>query len=108
MLMFEWLRESIWGYPIIAAIHVLALALAGATVLTRPEEFKTWKRIGLGMVLLSGLLIFGMHPGQYSASVSFRIKMLLLAAVLGLRLPRLVVLTLWAAIIFASRGIAFF
>jgi multidrug transporter EmrE-like cation transporter len=108
MLIFEWLRESIWGYPIIAAIHVLALALVGATVFTRPEEFKTWKRIGLSIVLLSGLLIFGMHPAQYAASVSFRIKLLLLVAVLGLKLPRTAALALWVAIIFASRGIAFF
>ena len=106
--MFEWLRESIWGYPIIAAIHVLGLAWFGATVLTGPDEFKTLKRIGLVVVLASGALLFGLHPVRYSASVSFRIKMLLLVLVLSLKLPRVVTLGLWLAIIFAARGIAFF
>ena len=106
--MFEWLSGSIWGYPIIAGIHVLGLALFGATVFTRPEELKTWKRVGLAVILLTGLLIFGMHPAQYAASAAFQLKMLLLVAVLSLKLPRAISLALWAAIIFASRGIAFF
>jgi len=106
--MFEWLSTSLWGYPIIAGIHVLGLAWFGATVLTRPEEFKTWKRVGLVVLILTGLLIFGMHPAQYAASASFRVKMLLLVAVLGLKLPRAASVALWIAIVFASRGIAFF
>ena len=106
--MFEWLSGSIWGYPIIAGIHVAGLALFGATVLTSPQQLKTWKRIGLAAMLLTGLLIFGMHPAHYASSTAFRVKMLLLVAVLSLKLPRAVSLTLWAAIIFASRGIAFF
>ena len=106
--MFEWLRESIWGYPIIAGLHVLGLAWFGATVLTPRGEFKVWKRVGLGVMLLTGLLVFGMHPVHYAASASFRVKMLLLAAVLSLKLPRAVSIALWVAIIFTSRGIAFF
>jgi len=106
--MFEWLSESVWGYPIIAAIHVLGLALFGATLLARAEDYRTWKRIGLGVMLLSGALLFGMHAGRYSTSSAFRIKILLLVLVLGLKLPRAVSLALWIAIIFASRGIAFF
>ena len=106
--MFEWLSQSIWGYPIIAGFHVLGLGLFGATVLTEPEQFKTWKRLGVVFMLLTGLLIFGMHPDDYWASAAFRVKMLLLVAVLGLKLPRPASLALWVAIIFASRGIAFF
>jgi hypothetical protein len=106
--MFEWLRESIWGYPIIAAIHVLGLAWFGAAVLTRPEEFRHWKRIGIAAMLLSGALLFGMHPAMYSGSIAFRIKILLLVLVLGVKLPRAVAVVLWVAIIFAARGIAFF
>ena len=106
--MFEWLSQSIWGYPIIAGIHVLGLAWFGATVLTAPGEFKAWKRIGLVVMLVTGVLIFGMHPAQYAGSASFRLKMLLLIAVLGFKLPRPLSLMLWVAIIFASRGIAFF
>ena len=106
--MFEWLRESIWGYPIIAAIHVLGLAWFGATVLTDVEEYKAWKKAGLALMLLSGALLFGMHPGMYWGSVAFRLKILLLILVLGLKLPRAVSLALWLAIILAARGIAFF
>ena len=106
--MFEWLSESVWGYPIIAAVHVLGLAWFGAMVLTSPEEFRKLKRVGLAVMLASGALLFGMHAARYSASTSFRIKMLLLALVLGLKLPRAVTLALWVAIIVASRGIAFY
>jgi hypothetical protein len=49
-----------------------------------------------------------MHPGMYWGSVAFRLKILLLVLVLGLKLPRAVSLVLWLAIIFAARGIAFF
>jgi hypothetical protein len=106
--MFEWLRESIWGYPIIAGIHVLGLAWFGATVLSEDAQLKSWKRVGVLVMLVTGALIFGMHPGQYSASIAFRLKMLLVVLVLGVKLPRYVSLTLWLAIIFAARGIAFF
>ena len=106
--MFEWLSESLWGYPIIAAIHVLGLAWFGATALTERRELRKWKRLGLTVMLVSGTVLFGMHPSRYSASTAFRIKMLLLLAVLGLKLPRAVSLALWIGIIFAARGIAFF
>ena len=106
--MFEWLRESIWGYPIIAAIHVLGLALFGATVLNGCRRIQDLEESGLAVMLLSGALLFGMHPGMYWGSVAFRLKILLLVLVLGLKLPRAVSLALWLAIIFAARGIAFF
>jgi cation transport ATPase len=77
-------------------------------VLTGFYELKTWKRIGLALILLTGMLVFGMHPAQYAASAAFQVKMLLLVAVLVLKLPRALSLALWVAIIFASRGIAFF
>ena len=106
--MFEWLGQSIWGYPIIAAIHVLGLAWFGATVLTPAGELKNFKRLGLVVMLVSGGLLFGMHAGRYSGSTAFRVKMVLLVLVLGLKLPRAVSLALWVAIIVAARGIAFF
>ena len=66
--MCEWLSQSIWGYPIIAGIHVLGLAWFGATVLTAPGEFKAWKRIGLVVMLgLSGLMAFGDHLNHGAA-----------------------------------------
>jgi hypothetical protein len=104
--MFEWLRESLWGYPIVAAIHVLGLAWFGGTVLV-DRGTQTLKRIGLALMILSGAVLFGMHAGRYGSSFAFQIKLLLLVA-LAFPLPRRVSLALWIAIILASRGIAFF
>ena len=105
--MFEWLSQSIWGYPIIAAVHVLGLAWFGAMVLTKPDELKALKRAGLVLILLTGAFLFAMHPARYWSSTSLRVKLVLLVVVLSVRLPRAAALALWIAIIFASRGIAF-
>lgn len=105
--MFEWLAGSTWGYPIVGAIHVLGLAWFGGTVLIADRELLAWKRLGLALMLLSGALLFGMHPVRYYGSIAFRIKMLLFA-LLGFKLPRSISIILWIVIIFAARGIAFF
>ncbi|HYR83288.1 MAG TPA: hypothetical protein VE422_04340 [Terriglobia bacterium] len=104
--MFEWLRESTWGYPIIGAIHVLGMAWFGGTVLIADRELVAWKRVGFVLMILTGALLFGLHAGRYYTSVAFRIKMLLLIMT-GLPLPRAVCMALWVVIIFASRAIAF-
>ena len=59
------------------------------------------------------MLLFVSNPVRYSASAFFRLKMLLLLLLgipcssAGCGLPY-ISLTLWIAVIFASRGIAFF
>ncbi len=114
--MFEWLRESTWGYPIIGAIHVLGLAWFGGAAWVEDRELRAWRWIGLALMFLSGALLFALHPSRYYDSVSFRLKMLLLLGVGGNaalahtrpRLARGVAVALWIGIIFASRGIAFF
>ncbi|MBI2150215.1 MAG: hypothetical protein HYU27_06375 [Acidobacteria bacterium] len=105
--MFEWLAESTWGYPIIGAIHVLGLAWFGGTVLIADRELLVWKRIGLAVMLLTGALLFGMHPVRYYSSMAFRVKMLLFA-LLGFKCSRRISIILWIVIIFAARGVAFF
>ena len=114
--MFEWLRESTWGYPVIGAIHVLGLAWFGGAVLVEDRELRTWRWIGVALMVLSGALLFALHPARYYDSVSFRVKMLLLLLVAGNaafvhtrhRLARSVAVALWVGMIFASRAIAFF
>ena len=114
--MFEWIKESTWGYPILGAIHVLGLAWFGATVLIVDRQLRAWKGIGLAIMFVTGTLLFALQPARYYAGVSFRIKMLLLlflavnAAISRTRtgLPRGMVLALWVSVIFASRAIAFF
>jgi hypothetical protein len=128
------IAESVWGYPIIGAIHVLGIALFGGAVLmtdvcalgfamrrTSAEEiarrFRDWKRIGLCVMTVTGILLFWSAPVRYYDRVSFRIKIVLLLCVaangwiLRSKLQRVsawLSLVFWVAIIFASRGIAFF
>jgi|SRR5579862_1145394 len=124
MPFLEWLQathlsaaigESTWAVPIIGTIHVLGIAwFAGGVLIRDPElhnELRNWKRIGLAIILLSAALLFCAQPVRLYGSVSFRIKLAVLVLIaiaprgkrtLGLSL------VLWAAVIFAARGIAFF
>ena len=102
--MFRWLAESIWGYPIIAAIHVLAMAWFGGLVLT--SDLRRLKWFGLAVLLSTGFLLFALQPAVYAGSWSFRIKMLLLVLI-PFSSSRALALTLWVAVIFASRFTAF-
>jgi len=103
------LRESTWGYPIISAIHVLAIAWFGGTVLISQfvPELRRWRYFGLAVLLISGVILFWLHPMRYSNSISFRVKMLLLIVLTRTKPASPVSLALWTAIILASRGIAF-
>lgn len=90
------ISQSTWGYPIIGALHVLAIALFGGAVLVtnlcglgfvfRREELprlspevRFLKKTGLFVVITTGALLFVSQPARYYASASFRIKMVLLA-----------------------------
>jgi hypothetical protein len=106
--MFEWLSESIWGYPVIAAVHVLGMAWFGALAIARGLDVRRLKWLAVALLLTSGIVLFGLHPVQYSESIAFRIKILLLVLISVLNLPRSVVLAMWVGVIFASRFIAFF
>jgi hypothetical protein len=109
------LRESTWGSPIISAIHVLAIAWFGGTVLIPglARQLPSFQRTGLALLLLTGGLLFWLEPVKCYASVPFRIKMLLLVLI-GLnslfrsRLTSAFSWTLWLAVIFAARWIAYF
>jgi hypothetical protein len=103
------LRESTWGYPIISALHVLGLAWFGGTILVSPfvPELRRWRRAGIALMLVTGAVLFWLQPAQYYTSISFGVKMVLLALVLFMRPERPLSLVMWVAIIFASRGIAF-
>jgi hypothetical protein len=68
------LRESTWGFTILGSLHVLGIAWFGGTVLF--PGMRTWKRIGLAWMLLTGGLLFWLEPLKCYFSVSFRVKML--------------------------------
>jgi hypothetical protein len=107
--LLTFLRESTWGYPIISAIHVLGIAWFGGTVLVSQfaPELRMLRRVGIAVLLITGVVLFWLHPTQYSNSISFRAKMLLLILLTRMKTASAISLALWAAIIFASRGIAF-
>jgi hypothetical protein len=129
------ISESTWGYPVVGAIHVLAMALFGGAVLITnlqglglafrgpvfarlTQEVRLLKIFGLSLVIGTGLLLFASGAVRYYDSDSFRIKMALLGAILvnaiaaskrgSTPLHSAIALALWAAVIFAARGIAFF
>jgi hypothetical protein len=103
------LRESIWGYPIISAIHVLGIAWFGGTILVSHfgQDLRKLRQLGVILLLTTGTILFWLQPAQYYTSVSFSVKMVLVVVVLVTRAEGMRALVLWAAIIFASRGIAF-
>jgi hypothetical protein len=107
-----WLRESTWGFPIISAIHVLAIAWFGGTVLIPAvgRQLPSFRRTGLALLLLTGALLFWLEPVKCYASFPFRLKMLLLVLVVlnplfRSRLTTVSSWALWVAIIFAARWI---
>lgn len=122
--MSRMVAESTWGYPIVGALHVLAMALVGGAVLAphiravQPSDVRWIRRIGLTLVLITGALVFASGAVGYYGSTSFRIKIALLVllalnAIVGSRrgdskLHSIISLALWVAVIFTSRGIAFF
>jgi hypothetical protein len=82
------------------------------------SQFRRWKWVGLAIVVISGGLLWWSEPVVCYKSVSFRIKLALLALV-GInalllrksrtaRLGACVSLLLWVGVVFAGRGIAFF
>jgi hypothetical protein len=105
------LRESTWGFTILGALHVLGVAWFGGAVLF--SVMRAWQRIGLAWMLFTGALLFWLEPLKCYNSLSFRVKFLLLLLIpcttfLPSKAARISSLALWAAVILASQGIAFF
>ena len=109
------LSQSTWAVPIIGAIHVLAIAWFGGSVLTNDPGLRRFRWIGLAILVATGALLFWSQPLRLYYSQFFRVKMLLLlltgvSAMLPPRHARLATilsLALWACVILASRGIAY-
>jgi hypothetical protein len=115
-------RESTWGFLILGALHVLALAWSGGAILLTEMRLasqldlaaplRIWKRLGVAALLVTGALLFWVEPVKCYQSVSFRVKMALLLLIAGSAFGRgklrIVSLLFWIAVIFAARGIAFF
>jgi hypothetical protein len=94
-----------WRQPLIGALHVLGVAWFGVTVLSNVPLLR---KIGLLWMLATGTLLFAFNAAHVYASTAFRIKLALLGVLFFVRSPRWLIMTLWVAVIFASRGIAYF
>jgi hypothetical protein len=85
------LRESLWVYPIVETVHVLALALfLGLAILLdlrllglalRPvrvsdvvKRVMPWTWIGFALMVITGSLLFYADPVRFFGNVFFRIK----------------------------------
>lgn len=96
---------EIWWQPFLGALHVLGIAWFGAALFVDAPRLQ---RVALGWMLATGLTLWVANAARITASMSFRVKLALLLALVFVRKPRWLVLTLWAAVIFAARGIAYF
>jgi len=130
------IREGALYFPILGAFHlasigwfggmvlmgdlsVLGIGLSNAPPTELLSQFRRWKWLGFAVMLVSGGLLWWCQPVVCYRSVSFRIKLALLA-LLGInallfrkarpasRLGACLSLLLWVALVFAGRGTAFF
>jgi hypothetical protein len=89
------LHESIWGYPIVESVHVLALCLflgfaimldlrlLGLTMLKMPlsevsDRLLPWTFRGFAIMVVSGALLFYAAPVKTYLNIFFRLKIVLL------------------------------
>ncbi len=115
------LAGSTWAYPVIGGLHVLGIAWFGGAVLLAilrrgdseggAQPAMLW--IGGTIMGLTGALLFVIEPLRCAASQSFRLKLLLLVVLAAANQVRskigtTLTLTLWAGVLLAARGIAFF
>jgi hypothetical protein len=90
------IRESLWGYPILATAHVVSLiafaglvivmdlrlvglAFARAPLTQIQRRLFPWQMAGFALSTATGVLLFCADPVRYYGSVMFRVKIGLLA-----------------------------
>lgn len=92
------LRASAWVYPLINTLHIVGIALlvgpivildlrllrrrAGPTVSVLAATLLPSARIGFGLALLSGLLLFSARPLDYAFHALFQFKLACIALAL--------------------------
>lgn len=89
----EWLRRSLYAYPIVNVLHILGfILLIGGIILVdlrvlgafRRVPFAVFGRIhepmaalGLLLAIVAGFLLFAVKPADYAENISFQVKMVL-------------------------------
>ncbi|MBM3739298.1 MAG: hypothetical protein FJW39_26305 [Acidobacteria bacterium] len=126
-------RESLWMFPVIECVHLLALALLGGTILAVDlrrlglglkeqnaadlnRQLHPWMSGSVAMLILTGIPMFLSEAVKCYYSPPFWYKMGLLAVAYTFTLRRraesrpaaVVSLGLWFSVAFAGRWIAFY
>jgi hypothetical protein len=94
------IRESIWLFPVIEAVHLLALCMLGGAVLVvdirmlgmglkrqtireLAEQLKPWLMGAVALILTTGVLLFVSEAVKCYYSQSFKVKMIALPIALA-------------------------
>jgi hypothetical protein len=88
------LRQSLWAYPVVSALHILSIGLIVGAITTldlrmlgvfRDIPLVTLARpllrvaqTGIVMTVLSGFLLFSVQPDNYLGNAAFQIKLVLI------------------------------
>ena len=90
------MRQWLWLYPAVEVLHIAGIAaLVGGAVMfdlrllgvsrglpvaALAAHLLTWSRVGLGLMAVSGALMFTAHATEWAENPAFRVKMLLIIA----------------------------
>jgi hypothetical protein len=140
------IRDSLWLFPVIEAVHLLGLALIGGIVLlvdlrlfgfsvtAKPlpalsREIEPWLIGSLGVMMMTGLLLYTSEPIKLYYNTPFWLKMAFLALAIGYtftirrrvlaageariapawrKLVAIISISLWTGVGISGRGIGFY
>jgi hypothetical protein len=87
------MRQSLWLYPIVEIVHIAGIVLLVGSVVgfdlrllglskrisvvALARHLLPWSRLGLVLVMATGVMMFSAHAGDFFASFVFRLKMVL-------------------------------
>lgn len=91
-----WVRESLYGLPIVNALHVISIALVFGTIfvvdlrlvgwqsVTRPftnvaGDLLKWTWLGFAVALVTGLLMFSANATTFYVNTQFQLKLAAIA-----------------------------
>jgi hypothetical protein len=90
------MREWLWLYPIVEIVHIVGIVLLagsaamfdlrllglsrGLPVAAMARHLLPWARVGLGVVAVSGAMMFAAHATEFAGESVFRLKVSLIAA----------------------------
>lgn len=90
------MRQWQWLYPIVEILHILGFVMVvgggfffdlrllglgrGLPVSALAAHLLTWARLGFGLVVPTGFMMFAAHATEFASNPAFRLKLVLIAA----------------------------